>query len=65
MFEVYKDAEGRWNWRLNLPNGEALATGVGAYARRGNAVKAIERVKTLAATSGIVEVLPLREVSRD
>lgn len=64
MFEVTKDCEGKWHWRLNLPNGEAIATGIGGYARRGNAVRAIERVKKLAATAGIVEVLPMRETSR-
>lgn len=64
MFEIHKDAAGEWHWRLNAGNGAILATSAEGYRRRHVAVNAVEKVRKLAATAGVVEVLPLREGTR-
>jgi len=33
-FEVYKDAAGKWRWRLVAPNGKIIATGGESYASK-------------------------------
>lgn len=63
MFEVFKDAAGEWRWRLTAPNGNVLADSGEGYRRRHVAVNAVQTLKKVAATAGVVEVLPLRERS--
>lgn len=57
MFEVYKDQAGEWRWKLIAANGKTLADSGEGYRRRGAAVSAVERTKTLAAKAGLVERL--------
>ena len=42
-FEIYKDAAGKFRFRLRAPNGEIIATGE-AYASKDGCQKGIESV---------------------
>jgi len=53
-FEIYKDAAGKFRFRLKAPNGEIIATGE-AYASKDSCQKGIESVKTNAAKAQIVD----------
>ena len=44
FFEVYKDAGGRWRWRLKAANGRIVADSAYSYARPGVAEHAADRV---------------------
>lgn len=63
MFEIFKDAAGEWRWRLTS-GGKAIAASAEGYRRRHVAVNAVEALKKLAPTAGVVEVLPLRGKDR-
>lgn len=53
-FEIYKDAAGKFRFRLKAPNGEVIATGE-SYASKDGCQKGIESVKTNAAKAQIVD----------
>jgi len=53
-FEIYKDAAGKFRFRLKAPNGEIIATGE-AYESKDGCTKGIESVKTNAPKAQIVE----------
>jgi len=53
-FEIYKDAAGKFRFRLRAPNGEIIATGE-AYASKDSCQKGIESVKTNAPKAQIVD----------
>ena len=53
-FEIYKDAAGKFRFRLRAPNGEIIATGE-VYASKDGCQKGIESVKTNAAKAQIVD----------
>jgi len=53
-FEIYKDAAGKFRFRLRAPNGEIISTGE-AYASKDGCQKGIESVKTNAAKAQIVD----------
>ena len=53
-FEIYKDAAGKFRFRLRAPNGEIIATGE-AYSSKDGCQKGIESVKTNAAKAQIVD----------
>ena len=57
MVELYKDVAGEWRWRLVAANGKIIADSGEGYRRRGGAVKAWERVRTLAMEASVVEKL--------
>jgi uncharacterized protein YegP (UPF0339 family) len=54
-FEVYKDVEGDYRFRLKAPNGEIIASGQG-YTSKEHCLKGIESIKENAPTARIVEV---------
>ena len=54
-FEIYKDAAGKFRWRLKSPNGEIVATGEG-YESKDGCKKGIESVKTHAPKAQILEL---------
>lgn len=39
-FELYKDGNGQWRWRLKAANGEIVASGE-SYVRRDDCCKAV------------------------
>ena len=48
VFHIYQDVVGQWRWYLTAPNGIKLATAPLGYARRGDCVLAIKRVREAA-----------------
>jgi uncharacterized protein YegP (UPF0339 family) len=55
VFEVYKDAKGKFRYRLKAANGEIIATGE-AYSSKESCMKGIESVKKNASIAKVVEV---------
>ena len=53
-FEIYKDAAGKFRFRLKAPNGEIIATGE-AFESKDGCKKGIESVKTNAPKAQVVE----------
>jgi len=51
-FEVFQDAAGEHRWRLRAANGEIVAVSEG-YTRRHDAVRAVSRVRMLAAKASL------------
>jgi uncharacterized protein YegP (UPF0339 family) len=54
-FEVYKDASGRFRWRLKAANGEIVASGE-AYSTRSGAKEGVAAVKRLAPTATVEDL---------
>lgn len=54
-FEVYKDTQGQFRFRLIAPNGETIATGEGYVAKAG-CMNGIESVKENAPRAKIVDL---------
>lgn len=50
QFEVYRDTQGAFRWRLKAANGEIVASGE-AYRSKAGALQAIEGVKRAAAAA--------------
>ena len=48
VFHIYQDVVGQWRWYLSAPNGVKLAVAPLGYARRGDWVLAIKRVREAA-----------------
>ncbi|MGA0608815.1 YegP family protein [Caldimonas sp. KR1-144] len=44
-FEIYRDAAGRWRWRLKARNGEIIADPGFGYSRKAGALAAIKRLQ--------------------
>ena len=44
-FEIYRDAGGKWRWRLLHENGNILADGGEGYSRRRDARRAVDRIR--------------------
>jgi len=53
-YQIYKDAAGKFRWRLKAPNGETIATGE-AYESKDGCKNGIQSVKTNAPTAEIVD----------
>ena len=49
VFHIYQDVVGQWRWYLAAPNGVKIATAPIGYARRGDCVLAIKRVREASA----------------
>ncbi len=45
VFHLYQDVVGNWRWYLSAPNGVKLAVSPVSYARRGDCVAALNRVR--------------------
>lgn len=54
-FELYRDAAGKFRFRLKAGNGEIIATGSEAYEAKASAIKGIESVKRNAADAAIID----------
>lgn len=54
-FEVYKDAAGKFRFRLKAPNGEVIATGE-AYESKDGCKNGIESIKKNAPIAEIVDM---------
>ena len=55
-FEIYKDAAGKFRFRLKAPNGEIIASGE-AYESKYSCKNGIESVKTNAPKAEIVDTV--------
>ena len=55
-FEIYKDAAGKFRFRLKAPNGETIASGE-AYESKDGCKNGIESVKTNAPNATIVDMV--------
>jgi len=51
-FEVYKDKNNEWRFRLVAPNGQIIAVGEG-YKNKGDCLSTVESIKKNAATADI------------
>jgi uncharacterized protein YegP (UPF0339 family) len=54
-FELYKDASGKFRWRLKAPNGEIIASSE-AYESKDSCKNGINSVKTNAPKAEIVDM---------
>jgi len=54
-FEIYKDASGKFRWRLKAPNGEIIASSE-AYESKDSCKNGINSVKTNAPKAQIVDM---------
>lgn len=45
-YEVYKDAQGQWRWRLKAANHEKIASSGEGYTNKQDCLHAIELVKS-------------------
>lgn len=54
-FELYKDGQGFWRWRLKAANGEIIASGEG-YRNRADAVTVVNLVMDTNRQTAFVEV---------
>ncbi|MFW6376459.1 MAG: HVO_2922 family protein [archaeon] len=55
-FELYRDREGKYRWRLRHDNGNVLADSGEGYASKQKARQGIESVKDNAPEAGVEEV---------
>jgi uncharacterized protein len=53
QFELYRDGNGEWRWRLKAANGQVVATSGEGYVARSDAEHGIELVKRNAASAPI------------
>ncbi|HPV42501.1 MAG TPA: DUF1508 domain-containing protein [Spirochaetota bacterium] len=60
-FEIYKDNKGEFRFRLRAANGEVIAVSEG-YASKESCIKGIDSVRINAATAGIIELNPDRDL---
>jgi len=54
-FEIYKDPQGQFRWRLRAPNGEIIAHGE-AYVTKQGCQDGINAVKKYAQTAPVVDL---------
>ena len=45
VFHMYQDMVGNWRWYLAAPNGDKLAVAPVGFARRGDCMHAVSRVR--------------------
>jgi hypothetical protein len=55
-FELYRDREGKYRWRLRHDNGNVLADSGEGYASKQKARQGIESVKTNAPEAAVEDV---------
>jgi len=60
-FEIYKDNRGEFRFRLRASNGEVIAVSEG-YASKESCIKGIDSVRINAASAGIIELNPDRDL---
>ena len=54
-FEIYKDPQGKYRWRLRAPNGEIIAQGE-AYETKQGCKDGIDAVKKYAPTAPVIDL---------
>jgi uncharacterized protein YegP (UPF0339 family) len=54
-FEVYKDGQGQFRWRLRTSNGQVIATGGEGYTTKASALGGIKAVQRDAPTAAVAE----------
>ncbi|MBN1438095.1 MAG: DUF1508 domain-containing protein [Anaerolineales bacterium] len=54
-FEVYKDKEGQYRWRLVAPNGRSIADSGEGYSSKQACLEGIESVRQNATGAQVVE----------
>jgi uncharacterized protein len=54
-FEVYKDGQGQYRWRLRARNGQVIATGGEGYTTKANALGGIKAVQRDAPAAEVAE----------
>lgn len=55
-FEVYKDKQGGYRWRLLSQNKEIVATGGESYTEKRGAMNAVKKLKDWSNTTNIVDI---------
>jgi uncharacterized protein len=55
-FELYKDRQGQFRWRLKASNGKIIADGGEGYVQKADCLHGIELVKSEAATAEVKEI---------
>jgi uncharacterized protein YegP (UPF0339 family) len=58
-FEIFRDVQGYYRWRLKAGNGEIVATSE-AYTRRESASNSVSRIKELAPSAVVVDLTVVR-----
>ncbi len=51
---VFEDDAGKWRWRIKSPNGRTTATSGEAFASKGNAQKAADRMIDMVLDADVV-----------
>jgi uncharacterized protein YegP (UPF0339 family) len=46
-FELFKDKGGSWRWRLISRNGRKTATSGESFAKKGNALRAAQKLRSM------------------
>jgi uncharacterized protein len=54
-FEVYKDGNGEYRWRLRTGNGQVIATGGEGYSSKANALGGVKAVRRDAPVAQVVD----------
>jgi uncharacterized protein len=73
IFQLYKDTQRQWRWRLKAPNGNTIAESGEAYHNKKDALRGIDIVKGEATSKGVIhdipaeiaEAFPLEDVELD
>lgn len=55
-FEIFKDAAGKFRWRLKAPNGEIIASSGEAYESKDSCNNGIQSVKANATKAEIADL---------
>lgn len=55
-FEIFKDAAGKFRWRLKAPNGEIIASSGEAYESKDSCKNGIQSVKANATKAEIADL---------
>lgn len=56
-FELYRDADGDWRWRLKAGNGRVVASSGEGYQKKFDALAGIDLVRSVSNAGTPVEVL--------
>ncbi len=60
-FEIYKDKQGNFRWRLLAQNGESVATGGEGYSEKRSVMNAVKKLKDWANTEEIIDLEKIKE----
>ena len=60
-FEIYKDKQGNFRWRLLAQNGEPVASSGEGFKEKRTAMNAVKRLKEWSNTENIVDIEKIKE----